>query len=125
MTNQLAGFTWEQAENLHQLSDDQRWCVREALSRLMGWSANSLELRSIPPGPPATDLRRLCEEKPQLRLIFHGLGDPDLAGDQPGILIGTLATPHGVEGHAEYALKIGAIADKFLYVMGVITRGSG
>jgi hypothetical protein len=89
----------------------------------MGWSFASPEARAIPPGPPGTDLKRLCEEKPELGLVFHAQGE-HMDGQMRGIVLGEVRTvQHGIQGHAEFAEHIGDIADKFGgRIMGVVTR---
>ncbi len=120
--NALDGFRWMSADNPARVPESQRWCVRDALCRLVGWSPASPEARAIPAGPPATDLRRLCEEKPELGLVFHGYGE-HVSGETAGIVVGTKKTVrYGVQGHAEFAEHIGQIADQFVGIQGVITR---
>jgi hypothetical protein len=120
--NALDGFKWETANNPAAVPDSQRWCVRNALCSLMGWSLASPEARSIPAGPPATDLKRLCDEKPELGLAFHDQKET-VPGATRGIVVGQITTlMHGIQGHAEFAERIGDIAGKFDGIMGVIAR---
>jgi hypothetical protein len=119
--NAFAGFRWEIASNPLGIPDSDRWCVRQALCQLMGWPRGSAEWRSIPPGPPATDLKRLSEEMPKLRLTFHRL-DERVPGTTKGIVIGEIEAAPGIVGHAAYAPQIGTVADSFRGIMGVITR---
>lgn len=120
-TGALEGFQWTTASNPLGIPDSDRWCVRTALCALMGWKATAVEWRSIPPGPPATDLKRLCEEMPELGLAFHGLNET-VDGTSEGIVIGEIEATPGRVGHAEYAIQIGAVADSFVSIVGVITK---
>jgi hypothetical protein len=121
--NPLDGFVWGIADNPAAVPDSQRGCVRVALCALMGWSYASPEARSIPVGPPDADLQRLCEEKPELGLVWHGQGE-HLTGDMRGIVCGLKPTVlYGIQGHAEFADQIGDIAGQFVGISGVITRG--
>ena len=122
MTQSLNDFAWNIADNLLELSDQQRMCARFALSQLMGWAVGSPEALAIPSGPPATDLKRLVEERPELGLVWHGQGDPDVPGNSRGIIIGEVQTPYGNSGHAEFADQIGLKAEMFVSIMGVITK---
>jgi hypothetical protein len=86
----------------------------------MGWTYASPEARSIPVGPPDADPRRLCDEKPELGLVWRGQGE-HLTGDIRGILCGFKQTVlYGIQGHAEYV--DGDIADQFVGISGVITH---
>jgi hypothetical protein len=120
--NALDSFVWGVAENPAGVPDSQRGCVRVALCALMGWSCGSREARSIPIGPADADLKRLCEEKPEFGLVWHGHGE-HITGDMRGIVCGMKRTDRfGIQGHAEYADRVGAIADQFDGISGVITR---
>jgi hypothetical protein len=119
--NALSGFVWTKGANVLGLLEQQMWCVRNALSGMFGWKRGSVEWQSIPPGPPGTDLERLCNEKPELGIIFHGF-DEHIDGAQPGIVLGNVMTPRGVSGHSAYAPRIGDIAGDFDQgISGVIT----
>jgi hypothetical protein len=122
-SNPLDGFVWQTADNPANVPEHQRWCVRNSLCALMGWSLASPAAKSIPAGPPGTDLERLCREKPELGLAFHGK-DETVAGGKRGIVLGVIRTPrHGDQGHAEFADHIVDVASMFDGgIQGVITR---
>ena len=119
----IAGFQWNTGDNPHQIPDRDALCVRKALCLLMGWAPGSPEWNSIPPNVAGTDLKRLCEEFPDLGLKWHGLGDPDVPADEEGIVVGTVAGPGRAQvGHSEYSMEIGSVVGNFGGIMGVITR---
>jgi hypothetical protein len=116
----LEGFVWE-SKLVASIPTINQYCVRLALTRLMRWRLNSAAAQSIPPGVLLPSLPRLCTERPGLGLKWHGQGDPDVPGEDEGIIVGELPIKKGVL-HAEYGKKIAYARPLFTSVYGVITR---
>lgn len=124
--NALGSFQWSKGHNPAGLPDANMFCLRKALCLLMGWGPGSSEWNSFPPGPPGTDLERLMVERPELGLLLHKVGDPDVSGDIEGIVTGKIATPFGPIDHAEFGKQIADVKHIFIpgTISGVITRGT-